>query len=178
MSLQIAVQDRWGTENENTGRSKSAARPCAGEDTAVRSSLRASSRRYRTPVGRSTRVWLKIMKLCECMSGVGKLAHGHPIQIADSRLKVHLCIATSWGKGHPDIREISPRKPNSLTARVSSAAATVALCIANDANPPNRSVLLEIAAASLLFTVTAISAAAWGSAMPCMQGDEQERTIY
>ena len=111
-------------------------------------------------------------------SGVGKLAHGHPIQIADSRLKVHLCIATSWGKDHPDIREILPRKPNSLTVRVSSAAATVALCMANEANPPKRSVLLEIAAASLLFTVTAISAAAWGSAMPCMQGDEQERTIY
>ena len=59
-----------------------------------------------------------------------------------------------------------PTKPSSVTVRFSSRAAFVALCIDNEAKPPNLSVSLAMVSASLLFTVTAIFSASTGSDNP------------
>ena len=71
-----------------------------------------------------------------------------------------------------------PKKPSSFTARWSSRAASVALCIESAAKPPNRSVLLAIVDASLLLTVTAMADAATESLSPWMHGEAQDITIY
>ena len=102
--------------------------------------------------------------------------HSRRIRIVDNHWEGRLssCLQKDI---HWTFRKNPPRKPSSVMARVNSAAATVALCMANDANPPNRSVLLAISAASWLFTVIAIAAAASGSAIPWIQGWVQEMTI-
>ena len=60
----------------------------------------------------------------------------------------------------------NPKKPSSLSARLNSRAASVALCIGSAANPPNRSVLLTIVDASLLLKVIAMAVAVSGSLSP------------
>ena len=84
-------------------------------------------------------------------------------------------VVVSWPRRKT---EKIPKKPSSLTARLSSRAAFVALCIESAANPPNRSVLLEIVDASLLLKVTAMAAAVSGSLSPWIHGEAQEITIY